>query len=75
MSKVKWTTVRLTKRQLCFLDKISKGCKFSGGRRFSRTSILRAFLRAGKRLDVNVDGIKTEGDLKRRVVAAFKSIY
>ena len=73
MAVKKWTPVGLTKKQICFLDKISKDCKFSGGRKFSRTAILRAFLTAGKDLDIKVNNIKSEKELKKEILVAFKA--
>ena len=73
MTDQKWAHIGLTKKQICFLDKISKDCKFSGGRKFSRTAILRSFLTAINDLDIKVNKIKSEKDLKREILVAFKS--
>lgn len=73
MAVQKWAHIGLTKKQICFLDKISKDCKFSGGRKFSRTAIVRSFLTAGKDLNIKVDKIKSEKALKREILVAFKS--
>jgi len=70
--KKKWRCVSLYKRQICFLDEISKNCRFTGGRKLPRTSIIRAFLKAARNLDIDVKGIKSEGDLKQKIVASFK---
>ncbi|MBU0534121.1 MAG: hypothetical protein KJ887_04935 [Candidatus Omnitrophica bacterium] len=72
MTKKEWTTVNLNKRQICFLDEISKKSKFSGGRKLSRTAILRAILKAANKLDIDVSGIKTEKELKERLLESFK---
>ncbi len=69
--KKKWMRISLSKRQLCLLDEISKNCRFSGGRKFRRTAIIRAFLKAGKMLNVDVSGVKTEEELKGRFLASF----
>jgi len=68
-----WTPISLNKKQIGFLEKISKDCKFSGGRKFSRTAILRALLTAGKGLSLDVNNVKTEKDLKKRILLAFKT--
>ena len=73
MEKMKWTCVSLSKKQLCFLDEISKNCKFPGGRKLCRTSIVRAFLMAAQKLDIDATGIKSEEELKERVLASFKT--
>jgi len=66
------TSVSLTKKQLCFLDGISKNCRFSGGRKLRRTSIVRAFLTVGRKLKIDISGVKSEKDLAMRITAAFK---
>ena len=75
MKKEKRTSVTLTKKQICFFDEISKNCRFSGGRKLCRTSILRAFITAVKKLDIDVSGITREEDLKRRILESFKRLY
>ena len=72
MEKRKWTSVSLNRKQVCFLDGISKTCKFTGGRKLTRTSIIRAFLIAGKKLDIDVNGVRTEEELKERMLGSFK---
>lgn len=72
MVKKEWRHVGLSKRQICFFDKLSKDCKFSGGRKFSRTAILRAFLTAVKGLKIDVDNVKTEKELKEQILISFK---
>lgn len=72
MNKKCWTTVNLTKKQICFLDEISKNCRFTGGRKLCRTSILRALLSAAKKLDIDVSRVKSQEELKERILAGFK---
>ncbi|MDD5236557.1 MAG: hypothetical protein PHU91_02715 [Candidatus Omnitrophica bacterium] len=74
MFKKVWTSVNLSKKEICFLDEISKNCKFSGGRKLRRTSILRALLVAGKRLNIDVNRVKSEKELKERVLVSFKKL-
>ena len=68
-----WTTVALNEKQICFLDSISKTSKFSGGRKLSRTSILRAILKASRALKIDLSEVRSEKELKERIVASFKS--
>jgi tRNA U34 2-thiouridine synthase MnmA/TrmU len=75
MIKNGWTTVALNKKQICFLDEISKKAKFSGGRKLSRASILRAILKVAKKLDIDVMGIKTEKELRDRVLISFNEEF
>jgi hypothetical protein len=73
MKRERWTCVSLNKKQIYFLDEISKNCKFSGGRKLCRTSIIRAFLRVAKKLDIDISGIKSEAELKERMLTSFRA--
>ncbi len=68
----KWTSIGLRKRQICFLEGISKGCRYSGGRKMSRTSIIRAFLKSCRSLDIDVSNVKSERELRKRFLEFFK---
>jgi len=72
MGKECWTTLGLNRKQICFLEGISKKAKFSGGRKLSRTSIIRAFLSVAKKLDINVTGARDEKMLRDRISESFK---
>lgn len=69
--KRSWSTIALTKNQICFLDDASKKSKFSGGKKLSRTEIIRALLRAAGRMRVDASGVKSEEELKTRFLVAF----
>lgn len=73
MKKKIGTTLSLTKKQICLLDNISKGSKFSGGRKLSRTAIIRAFMSVAENLQINVTGAKGEDELTERILSAFKN--
>jgi hypothetical protein len=66
-----WVCVGLSKKQICFLDDLSKKAKFSGGRKLRRTAIVRALLTTAKRLDIDVARVRSEDELKERIVASF----
>ena len=70
--KKNWTSVSLNKKQICFLDRTSKNCRFSSGRKLSRTSILRALLTAAKKLNIDVGSVRSEEDLRRRILKSFR---
>ncbi len=72
MGKGNRMCVGLSKKHICFLERISKDCKFSGGRKLSRTSIIRAFLKVAKGMDVDVTSVKGERQLKERFLAVFR---
>ena len=72
MDKHNWTTVGLNREQICFLDGISKKAKFSGGRKLSRTAILRAIIKTARKLGIDAAGVKTEKELKGMILEAFR---
>jgi hypothetical protein len=73
MSKERfWSTASLNKRQICFLDKISKNAKFTGGKKLSRAAIIRTLVKVAQKLDTDISGIKSEKELKNRLLSAFK---
>jgi hypothetical protein len=70
--KMKTMTIGLTKKQICYLDGISKNCRFSGGRKMSRMAILRSLLLACQDIEIDVKSIKSEKELCEKVLAAFE---
>jgi hypothetical protein len=72
MDKKGWKHIGLSKKQICFLDKLSNDSKFSGGRKFSRTAILRTFLTAIQDFNIDVNNVKSEKELKEKILMAFK---
>jgi len=72
MSEKRWICAGLDKEQVCFLDAISKNCRFSGGRKLCRTSIIRAVLKAVKGLDIDISKVKSEEELRNRILLSFK---
>lgn len=70
-----WICVGLNKKQICFLDELSKNCKFSRGIKLRRTSILRALLTVAKKLDIDATGVRSERELKERITASFERYH
>jgi len=64
-------SVALTKRQVEYLDKISNCCRYKGGRKLSKSAIIRALVQAVKDLNIDVCSVKCEKELKKRIVKAF----
>jgi len=58
----------LTQKELDYLDKVSSKVRFSGGFKLSRAEILRALVKAMKEMEVDVSGVKTEKQLKDRIL-------
>lgn len=59
--------VGLSKKQICFIDKISKDGKLH------RSCIIRAFLAVGAKLNIDITKVKTEKELQDRIEASFKA--
>lgn len=71
----KRTNVKLSKKQIGFLDKLCDSCKHSGGKSFSKAVLIKCFLEViSRKFKVDVRGVKTESELKRRFVKVFSSI-
>jgi len=56
-----------------FLDKIKSEIRLNGGKRVSRSEIIRAALRYVKSLDVDLKNIEDENELLERFKAASKN--
>ncbi|MCK5450792.1 MAG: hypothetical protein KAI70_03395 [Candidatus Omnitrophica bacterium] len=67
-----WSTGTLNKEQIGFLDGISNDARFSGGKSFSRTAIIRALLDVARKVSVDVNEVKGEKELKDRFLLAFE---
>lgn len=64
--------ISISKETEAWLQKLSAGMKSSGGYKLPKTYIIRALLDAAMKLDIDVTGVKTEEELKKRIVAAIK---
>lgn len=53
-----------------FLEEVGIEAKAQGGYKLPKTLVLRALIRFMAELDVSVDGVRTEEELLRRLVAA-----
>jgi len=65
------TCICLTEEQVDFLNDISGRCRCSGGKKLSRTAIVRALLTAIRELDINAKTIKDEKQLESKIIGAF----
>ena len=59
-----------TKDMMAWLDAMTRDAKFSGGAALRITQILRALVRAGMWLDIDVKGVRDEMELFERIKAA-----
>lgn len=64
--KIKIICAALSKGERCYLENISKKANYSGGKRFSRTSIIRTLLEVSRKLNINVSNVKSEKELENR---------
>jgi len=68
------TRVALTKEQVDFLNNISGRCGRSGGRKLSRTAIIRVLIGVLmlEELDFTVKTIKSKEQFKEKLIEAFR---
>ncbi|OGF48578.1 MAG: hypothetical protein A2231_11335 [Candidatus Firestonebacteria bacterium RIFOXYA2_FULL_40_8] len=69
---IKRISTFLTQDELEYLDKLSSKAKFTGGFKLSRAEILRSLVKAMKELKVDVSKVKSEDQLKERILKAVK---
>jgi hypothetical protein len=53
-----------------YLESVSIKSKMTGGHKLANTEIVRACVMAMMDLDVNIEGVKDEEDLKNRIILA-----
>jgi hypothetical protein len=58
-----------TKDMMTWLDELTREAKFSGGTALRITQILRALVRIGMWLNIDVKGVRDEGELFERIKA------
>lgn len=61
----------LTKKQVDFLDNLAGNCICTGGRKFGKAGIIRALISVLRELDIDLNEIRSEEQLKDRIVKAF----
>lgn len=67
------STARLNKKQTCFLKNLANSVKFTGEKRLLKTEVLNCVVCMARILDIDVEGVKTEKELKERFLDAFVS--
>ncbi|NCO65605.1 MAG: hypothetical protein COW32_07705 [Candidatus Aquicultor secundus] len=72
MSKENYLRVPITmpEEMFAYLESVSIRSKVSGGRKLANTVIVRASIMAMMDLDVDVNGVKDEEELKERIIKA-----
>lgn len=64
--------IGLNSKQISFIDKIVREIRFSGGKKPSRSSIVRTFTKIAMLLRPDVSGIRSEKESEKRFFQAFK---
>ncbi|MEW6751118.1 MAG: hypothetical protein AB1505_09075 [Candidatus Latescibacterota bacterium] len=62
--------VSLSEREILFLEALGLEAKRSGGRRLAKAAVVRALIAAVRELHIDVNGVRTEAELGRRMRAA-----
>lgn len=75
MGKENYLRVPITmpEEMFAYLESVSIKSKISGGRKLANTAIVRACVAAMMDLDVDVNGVKDEDELKERIINAQNS--
>ncbi|MHB8842232.1 MAG: hypothetical protein ACYC56_10710 [Candidatus Aquicultor sp.] len=72
MSKENYLRVPITmpEEMFAYLESVSIKSKVSGGRKLANTAIVRASIMAMMDLDIDVNGVRDEDELKERIIKA-----
>ena len=55
-----------------YLEALASTAKFTGGKKLSKTKIIESMVRGFKATELDVRGVKTEEELRRRVIAQLR---
>ena len=73
-SKTQRVITFLDRQEIDFLDKLGKDALFSNGTKIPRTKIIEVLIDILSKADIDVKGIKTEEELKERILGAMKEV-
>ena len=65
-------SVFLNREEDAYLENLSSTAKFSGGKKISKTRLIKAMVQAFSRADLDVRGAKTDEELLLRVTAQLR---
>ena len=65
-------SVFLNREEDGYLENLSSTAKFSGGKKISKTRLIKAMVQAFSRADLDVRGVKTDEELLVRVTAQLR---
>jgi hypothetical protein len=65
-------SVFLNREEDAYLENLASTAKFSGGKKLSKTKLIEAMVRAFRRTDLDVRGVKDDEELLNRVIAQLR---
>ena len=65
-------SVFLNRGEDTYLEGLSSAAKFSGGRKISKTKLIEAMVKAFRRSNLDVRGVRTDDELLKRVIAQLR---
>ena len=65
-------SVFLNRQEDAYLEGLASIAKFSGGRKISKTKLIEAMVRAFRKTDLDVRGVRDEEELLNRVIAQLR---
>ena len=65
-------SVFLHRDEDAYLENLSSTAKFSGGRKLSKTKLIEAMVRAFRKTNLDVRGVKDDEELLKRVIAQLR---
>lgn len=65
-------SVFLNREEDTYLENLASTAKFSGGKKLSKTKIIEAMVRAFRKTNLDVRGVKDDEELLKRVIAQLR---
>ena len=65
-------SVFLNRAEDGYLESLASAAKFSGGKKLSKTKLIEAMVRAFQQSQLDVNGVKTDDELYKRVIAQLR---
>jgi hypothetical protein len=65
-------SVFLNREEDSYLESLASTAKFSGGKKLSKTKLIEAMVRAFRKTNLDVRGVKDDAELLRRVIAQLR---
>ena len=65
-------SVFLRREEYAYLENLASTAKFSGGKKLSKTRLIEAMVKAFRKSKLDVQGVKTDEELFKRVIAQLR---